>query len=76
MTKYSFIIEISRYLWIILIIGNTYSIGGITQVFTIKNINEKGDCVLFITLLIVVINIVYHQSTFINNVPILEDGYE
>ena len=61
---------------VILIIGNTYSIGGITQVFAIKNINERGDCVLFITLLIVVINIVYHQSTLKNNAPFLEDGYE
>ena len=33
--------------------------------------------IFFITLLIiVVITIVYHQSTFIDIVPILEDGYE
>jgi hypothetical protein len=61
---------------VILIIGNTYSIGWTTQVFTIKNINESGDCVLFIILLIVVINTVHHQSTLKNNAPFIEDGYE
>ena len=37
----------------------------------------KKEIVLFITLLIiVVITIVYHQSTFKDIAPILEDGYE
>ena len=74
MTKYSFLLKFLIFI-VIIIIRNTYSIGRVTQVFAIKNVNERGDCVID--------NITHrrHQHCvssiyFKKNAPFIEDGYE
>ena len=60
----------------ILIIGKIYYIGGVTQIFTVKNINEEVDCFIH--------NIThYHRHQhcvssiyYKKHRSILEDGYE